>query len=127
MNGYLAAAGLLAIGAVVFHGVIGHVAVVRRLSADQMPATRFGDGRITLVMVRVVWHFVTLTWLVAGLVLLYLATGPGGGITAAATIGAIFAAMLVYFLAVVPRRDLFRYPQWSVLGAIAVLCFMSTI
>jgi hypothetical protein len=127
MNGYLAAGGLLAIGAVVFHGVIGHLAVVQRLSADQMPTTRFGDGRITLIMVRAAWHFVTLTWLVAGVVLLYLAIGTGGGITVPATIGAIFAAMLVGFLVVVPRRELLRYPQWALLAAIAALCFMSTI
>ena len=70
MNVPLIAAGCLAVVATAVHGAGGELLVVRKLSLDALPGTRFGGPRTTKSMIHVTWHLTTVAFLTVGCALL---------------------------------------------------------
>jgi hypothetical protein len=66
----LVAAGCLAIAAAAVHGAAGEVLVMRKLSVERLPPTRFGGPRMTRAMIHVAWHITTIAFFTAGAALL---------------------------------------------------------
>ena len=70
MNVALVVAGSFAILGAAIHGVGGDVLVVRKLSAQALPATRFGSPQMTKTMIHAAWHITTIAFLTAGCALI---------------------------------------------------------
>jgi hypothetical protein len=66
MNVPFAVAGALALTAAAIHGGAGETLVVKRLRRDTLEPTPFGGPTMTLLMIRVTWHIVTLVFIVSG-------------------------------------------------------------
>lgn len=81
MNIPFAIAGALSFTAAAIHGGAGETLVVRRLRRDTLAATPFGGPTMTLLMIRVTWHIVTLAFVVSGAAL--AACTPAGSVTQA--------------------------------------------
>ena len=70
MNAELAAAGLICVALGVGHETIGVVWVLPHLGKEHLSPTPFGPSSMTLAMLRVTWHIVTIFVLtLAGLLL----------------------------------------------------------
>ena len=130
MNAALIVAGSLAILGAAVHGVGGEVLVVRRLSPEVLPSSRFGGPRATKTMIHVTWHTTTIAFLTVGVALLLSGSvlhgdaARGIGLVAAgASTG--FAAVAVALGAAYSRslRSLFRHPGPVVLTATAGLAW----
>src|SRR3712207_9172300 len=78
MNGPLLTAGCLGVLAAAVHGAGGEIVVVRRLSLDVLPSSRFGGPRMTKAMIHVTWHVTTFAFLVCGAAMLVGATALDG-------------------------------------------------
>lgn len=74
MNVPLLLAGLLALAAASIHGIGGELLVVRKLSPDTLPRTRFGGPQMTKSMIQVSWHIASFAFLVAGVSMVLAAT-----------------------------------------------------
>ena len=130
MNSALIVAGSLAILGAAIHGVGGEVLVVRKLSPDRLPSSRFGGPRMTKAMIHVTWHMTTIAFLTVGCALLLSAsvldgdTARGVGLVAAAA-STGFAAVAVGLGAAYTRspQSLFRHPGPAVLTATAALAW----
>ena len=59
-------AGSIAIVGAAIHGVGGEVLVVRELSKEKLPSTRFGGPGMTKAMIHVTWHLTTIAFLTVG-------------------------------------------------------------
>ena len=70
MNVPFVVAGCIAVLAAVIHGAGGEFLVVRKLSTETLPPTRFGGPRATKAMIHVTWHLATVAFLSAGIALL---------------------------------------------------------
>lgn len=70
MNVPLIVAGCLAILGAAIHGVAGEVLVVRKLSPETLPSSRFGGPQTTKSMIHVTWHMTTIAFLTVGVALL---------------------------------------------------------
>ena len=134
MNVPLILAGSLAVLAAAVHGVGGEVLVVRKLSLDMLPSTRFGGPRMTRSMIHVAWHMTTIAFLTAGSALL-LSGSVLHGDTARA-IGLVGAAASTGFAAVAlglgaaytrSPRSFLRHPGPAVLTATAALAWWGAI
>jgi hypothetical protein len=130
MNAPLIIAGSLGILAAAAHGVGGEVLVVRKLSPETLPSTRFGGPKTTKSMIHVTWHLTTIAFLtvaaallVAGLVLDGDTARGIGVVAAAASTG--FAALVVGLGAAYSPspRSLFRHPAPAVLAATAAFAW----
>ena len=130
MNLPLLVAGSLAILGAAIHGVGGEVLVVRKLSLEMLPSSRFGGPRMTKAMIHVTWHMTTIAFLTVGFALLVSGsalqgeTAQGIGLLAAgASTG--FAALAVGLGAAYMRspRSLFLHPAPAVLTATAALAW----
>jgi len=126
----LLVAGSLAILGAAIHGVGGEVLVVRKLSLEMLPSSRFGGPRMTKAMIHVTWHMTTIAFLTVGFALLVSGsalqgeTAQGIGLLAAgASTG--FAALAVGLGAAYMRspRSLFLHPAPAVLTATAALAW----
>jgi hypothetical protein len=126
----LLVAGSLAILGAAIHGVGGEVLVVRKLSLEMLPSSRFGGPRMTKAMIHVTWHMTTIAFLTVGVALLVSGsalqgeTAQGIGLLAAgASTG--FAALAVGLGAAYMRspRSLFLHPAPAVLTATAALAW----
>ena len=78
VNEPLFIAGCLGILAAAVHGAGGEILVVRRLSLDVLPSSRFGGPRMTKAMIHVTWHVTTFAFLVCGAAMLVAATALDG-------------------------------------------------
>jgi hypothetical protein len=130
VNVPLIVAGSLAILGAAVHGVGGEVLVVRKLSPEILPSSRFGGPRATMTMIHVTWHMTTVAFLTVGFALLLsgsildgdtargialLAAGASTGFAAVAVgLGAAYAQS---------PRALFRHPGPAVLTATAALAW----
>jgi hypothetical protein len=130
VNVPLIVAGTLAILGAAIHGVGGEVLVVRKLSPEMLPSTRFGGSGMTRNMIHVTWHLTTIAFLTVGFALLLSGTVLNGdtarGIAVVAASAATgFAALVVGLGAANARspRSLFRHPGPAVLTATAVLAW----
>src|SRR5918912_1065368 len=97
MNGFLLAAGVLALVATAVHGAAGELIVVRKLSPDALPSTRFGGGGMTKAMIQVAWHITTSAFLAVALALLLAGSVLDGDVAHA--IGLMAAAAATAFAA----------------------------
>jgi hypothetical protein len=126
----LIVAGSLALLGAAVHGVGGEVLVVRKLSAETLPASRFGGPRMTKAMIHVTWHLTTIAFLTVGFALLLAGAVLDGDtargialVAAGASTG--FAALAAGLGATYSRspRSLFRHPAAAVLTATAALAW----
>jgi hypothetical protein len=130
MNVALIVAGSLAIIGAAVHGVGGEVLVVRKLSTEVLPSTRFGGPRMTKAMIHASWHIVTVAFLTVGLALLLSGSVLDGdaarGISVVAAGSATgFAAVMVWLGVANTRtpRSLLRHPGPAAFAAIAALAW----
>jgi len=130
VNVPLIVAGSLAILGAAIHGVGGEVLVVRKLSPEILPSSRFGGPRTTKTMIHVTWHMTTIAFLTVGTALLLSGSVLDGDtargialVAAGASTG--FAALAVGLGAAYARspRLLVRHPGPAVLTATAVLAW----
>jgi len=134
VNGWLIAAGSIAIIGAAIHGVGGEVLVVRRLSLGVLPPTSFGGPRMTKAMIHVTWHITTVAFLTVGIALVLAGSVLDGDtargialVGAAASTG--FAAVAVGLGAAYMRspRTLFRHPGPIALTATAALAWLGAL
>jgi hypothetical protein len=138
VNGPLIAAGALALVGAAIHGVAGEVLVVKKLSLETLPSSRFGGPRITRTMIHVTWHMTTIAFLTVGFALVLSGTVLQGDtargiglVSAGASTG--FAAIAVGLGASYARgpryalRSLFLHPGPAMLIATAALAWWGAI
>jgi hypothetical protein len=126
----LLAAGCLGLLAAAVHGAGGEVLVVRKLSLDLLPPSRFGGPQMTKAMIHVTWHVTTFAFLSCGAAMLIAATALEGD--ARQAVG-VFGAVAFTGFAVVAMgiggahmrspRGLLTHPGPLVLGATAALAW----
>jgi hypothetical protein len=130
VNVPLIVAGSLGVLGASIHGAGGEVWVVRKLSLETLPPSRFGGPRTTKTMIHVTWHLTTIGFLTVGVALLLSGsvlhgdTARGLGLLAAgASTG--FAAVAVGLGAAYGQfpRVLLRHPAPVVLTATAALAW----
>ena len=129
MNAPLIVAGSLAILGAAIHGAGGERLVVRKLSREMLPSTRFGGPTMTRAMIHVSWHITTVAFLTVGAALLLAGSVLDGD--AARGIGLVAAAAATGFAAVVlgiggaalSPRSIVRHPGPAVLTATAALAW----
>lgn len=127
----VAAATLSALASVV-HPLAGELLILRHLPAAQQPSTPFGDGDITRRILRGVWHFVTIDFVLSAAMLTALSVRPWteGSADVARFISAHFVAYAVLIWVCAGRRlahVLTHVPQWILLLTIAVLAWWPTL
>jgi hypothetical protein len=130
MSAPLILAGSLATLAAAIHGIGGEVLVVRKLSLDVLPSTRFGGPRMTQAMIHVSWHIATVAFLAVGVALLVAGTVVDGDAAralrlagAGAFTGFAAVALALGALRTGSPRALLRHPGPIVLGATAALAW----
>ncbi len=130
MDAPLIIAGSLAILGTAVHGVGGEVLVVRRLSRETLPSSRFGGPAMTKAMIHATWHITTVAFLGVGVALLLSGSLLDGD--AARGVGLVAAGTSTGFAAVVlglggahlrSPRALIRHPGPAVLTATAALAW----
>lgn len=130
MNVPLILAGVLAVFGAALHGAGGEVLVMRKLSPEALPPSRFGGPRMTKTMIHVTWHLATIAFLTVGCALLLSGavldgdTGRGIAVVAAAAFTG-FAVVAVGLGVAYTRspRSLFLHPGPAVLTATAALAW----
>lgn len=124
-------AGCLALVAAGVHGIGGQILVVRRLTADRLASTVFGDATMTRAMIGVSWHLTTVGFVAAGCAL--VAAGSfldGDAAKAAAVLGAsqvtACAAVIVVQGVAVNRslRAILRHPAPVLVTLTTVLAWI---
>ena len=132
MDAPLIVAGSLGLIGAAIHGGAGEVFVVRELSPERLPATRFGGPRVTRAMIHASWHLATIAFLSVAAGLLLAGTvldgdGARGVARLAAAASTGFAAVTVGLPVVAqgPRglRSLYSHPGPPLLTATAVLAW----
>jgi hypothetical protein len=130
VNAPLIVAGALAVLGAAVHGAGGEVLVVRKLSLDVLPSSRFGGPRMTMAMLHVTWHLTTLAFLTVGVALILSGTVLDGD--AARAVGLLAAGAATSFAAVMvglgigymrSPRVLFRHLGPLAFVAIAALAW----
>lgn len=128
MNVPLFVAGCLGILAAAVHGLAGEKLVVRKLSPEMLPSSRFGGPRMTRTMIHVSWHLATAAFLTVGVALVLAGAVLDGD--AARGIGVVAAAAATGFAAVIlglggvsAPGSLLRHPGPAVLTATAALAW----
>jgi hypothetical protein len=134
VNAALVIAGALAVLAAAVHGAGGELLVVRKLSLDVLPGTRFGGPAMTKAMIHVTWHLTTLAFLTAGGALLAAGTFVEGD--AAQALGVLGAVAVTGFAALVTGlglaymrtpRGFLRHPAPILLTTTAVLAWVGAV
>jgi len=130
LNAPLFVAGCLGILAAAVHGAGGEILVIRKLSLDLLPSSRFGGPRMTKAMIHVTWHVTTFGFLVSGAAMLIAGTAlDGGARQAVGVVGAVaftgFGALALGIGGAYMRspRGLLTHPGPLVLSATAVLAW----
>jgi hypothetical protein len=126
VNAPLVVAGALGVIGAAVHGVGGEVLVVRKLTPEVLPSSRFGGPRATRTMIHATWHMTTVAFLTVGAALLVAGSALHGD--AARAIGLVAAAASSGFAAVAvgfatSPRALLRHPGPAVLIATAALAW----
>jgi hypothetical protein len=124
----LIAAGCLAILGAAVHGAAGEVLVMRKLSPERLPPTRFGAPGMTRAMIHVSWHITTIAFFTVGAALLLSGSILHGdaarGISlvgAGASTG--FAALVLGLGVPQSPQALLRHPAPVALSATAALAW----
>jgi hypothetical protein len=128
MHVQLIVAGAIAILAAAVHGAGGELLVVRKLSPETLPPSRFGGPRMTRTMIHVTWHLTTVAFLAVGGALVVAGTAlgddvaRGAGLLAAATSTGFAAVMVGLGTANIRSpRPLLRHPAPVVFTVTAAL------
>ena len=134
MDAPLLIAGVLGVLAAAVHGIGGEILVVRGLSLDVLPSSRFGGPRMTKAMIHVTWHVTTFAFLTCGVAMLIAATALEGDTReAVGVVGAVsftgFAALATGIGAAYMRspRGLLTHPGPLILGATAALAWVGAL
>jgi hypothetical protein len=134
VNVPLIVAGSLAVLGALVHGVGGEVLVVRKLSPEVLPSSRFGGPGTTKTMIHVTWHMTTVALLTVGCALLLSGSVLHGD--AARGVGLLAAGACTGFAALAvglgaaytrPPRALLRHPGPVVLTATAALAWWGAV
>ena len=130
VNVPLIVAGSLAILGAAVHGVAGEALVVRKLSPEMLPSSRFGGPRATKTMIHVTWHMTTIAFLIVGSALLLSGsvihgdTAQGMALVAAgASTGLALVAVGVGGAYNRSPRSLLRHPAPALLAATVALAW----
>ena len=129
MNVPLVVAGSLGLIGAAIHGVAGELLVVRKLSPEMLPSSRFGGPGMTKTMIHITWHMTTIAFVTVGASLLLSGTILDGdtaqGIGLVAAVAATgFAALAV---GMAPPRSLLRHPGPPLLTIIAALAWLGAL
>ncbi|MEA2428813.1 MAG: hypothetical protein QOF37_2441 [Thermoleophilaceae bacterium] len=133
MNVPLIVAGSLALIGAAIHGVAGEIFVVRNLSPERLPSSRFGGPRMTLTMIHVTWHMTTIAFLTVGVALVLSGSVLHGDTARGISVVAAGAATGFAALAVglggagLSPRSLLRHPGPVVLTATAALAWLGAL
>jgi hypothetical protein len=134
VNVPLIVAGSIAILGAAIHGVGGELLVIRKLSLEALPSSRFGGPRMTKAMIHASWHLVTVAFLTVGAALLLSGTVLDGdaadGIALLAAGAATGFAVVVLGLGAVYMRSpraLLRHPGPAALTATAALAWLGAL
>lgn len=125
----LTIAGAACLAMAVGHSAIGHKWVLPRLTADVVPATPFGPSQLTVGLLRVTWHIVSLFCLSFAAVLITLAGTDADPTTVVLrSIAGLFAAAAAMTTWIVGFRldYLMRLPVPVVWVVIAIVCWTSS-
>ena len=122
----LIVAGSLAILGSAVHGIGGELLVVRKLSTETLPSSRFGGPRATKAMIHATWHMTTVAFFTVGTALLLSGTVLDGD--AARSIALMAAGAATGFAAITlglggSSRFLLRHPGPAALTATAALAW----
>jgi hypothetical protein len=127
MNIQFFTAGILSLLAAFVHSFTGEYWIFPHLQGSTLPHTPFGDANVTKRILRVVWHFVTVDFLVSAIGLIVLATSglTGSPKVTARMISLHYAGYVVVGLLLAIRgvKGLIRAPQIIVFAAIAILAW----
>jgi hypothetical protein len=129
VNVPLVIAGSIAVVAAVIHGGAGEYLVVRKLSAETLPPTRFGGPRMTKAMIHVTWHLVTVAFLTVAVALILAGSVVDGeasraiSVVAAAAATAFAAVALGIGGATQSPRSVLTHPGPAVLTALAAFAW----
>ena len=129
----LTVAGSIAVAAAAIHGAAGETLVVRKLSADLLPATRLGGPRMTRAMIHVAWHLATVAFLTVALALLLAGTVLDGdaaealGLFGAGAATGCAAVMVGLAVASQGPRALLRHGGPLLLTAVAALAWLGAL
>jgi hypothetical protein len=133
VNVPLVVAGSLSILGAAIHGAAGEVLVVRKLSPEALPSTRFGGSRMTSAMIHVTWHMATVGLLTVGGALLLAGSALHGDaardVALVAASGSTGFAAVALFLggSAQPLRSVIRHPGPAVLTATAALAWLGAL
>jgi hypothetical protein len=127
-------AGCLAVIGAGIHGIGGEVLVVRKLSPELLPSSRFGGARTTRTMIHAAWHLTTVAFLTVGIALVVAGSALDGDAARAvalvcATAATGFAAVVLALGAADARspRALLRHPAPILLSATAALAWLGAL
>ena len=132
MNVALVIAGAIALVATAVHGVAGERLVMRALTPEALPSTRFGGSRMTRTMIHATWHITTSAFLTVAIALLLSGTVLDGDAAHAVALVAAAAATAFAGVAVVlggaySPRSLLRHRGPAALTATAVLAWVGAL
>ena len=134
MNVPLIVAGTLAALGAAIHGVGGEVLVVRKLSRETLPASRFGGPGMTRAMIHATWHLTTVAFLtIAGAMLLSGSVLDGDaarGVSLLAAVACTGFAVVVIGLGAAHLRTpqaLYRHPAPALMTATAALAWWGAV
>ena len=129
VNVVLIVAGSFALLGAAIHGIAGDLLVVRKLSLQTLPPTRFGSSRMTKAMIHVTWHITTIAFLTVGALLVLSGAGVDADaarwmslVGACAATGFAAVALVLGGSAASPRAG-FRHPGPAVLTLTAALAW----
>jgi hypothetical protein len=123
-------AGSFALLGAALHGGLGEVFVVRQLSPETLPPSRFGGPRMTRTMIHASWHLTTVAFVTVGVALVLAGSVLHGD--AARGVALVGAAASTGFAAVVLGlgaaegqfpRALYRHPGPAVLTLTTALAW----
>jgi hypothetical protein len=134
VNAALIVAGCLAVLGAAVHGVGGELLVVRRLTPEALPSSRFGGPRMTMAMIHAAWHLTTVAFLAVGVALLLSGSvlhgdAARGAAVVAASTATGFAAVVVGLGAAHMRspRLVLRHPGPAILTVTAALAWLGAL
>jgi hypothetical protein len=128
MNVPFVVAGALALTGAAVHGILGERIVVTKLRTETLPSSRFGNARMTLLMIRATWHITTLAFFVMGSALIACSPVSSGACEGVGRVSAIafasFFALTIGLAAPHVRRTVRRHPAPLIFLAVAVLAWV---
>jgi hypothetical protein len=134
VNVPLVVAGVLILLGAGLHGIGGELFVMRRVSVQTLPPSRFGGPGATRAMIHATWHITTVGFLTVGVALLLAGSVLDGDTAHAfAVLGAAaatgFAGVVLgqSLISGLPPRFMLRHPAPIALTAAAALAWLGAL